>query len=90
MFQLIQLEMTKQRQADLLKKQQEKDKAQAQASKDKPDNANRSRAHKSKGKASHPDQIKSCKRVAEQLEHIMIICYHMIPNLKGTPKMKIF
>ena len=35
--------MTKQRQADVLKKQQEKEraKAQAEASKDKPDNANR-------------------------------------------------
>ena len=53
----VRKEMTKQRQADLLKKQQVKDKAKAQveASKDKPDNANRPRPHKSKGKASHPD-----------------------------------
>ena len=44
-----------------MKKQQEKDrvKAQAEANKDKPDNTNRFRPHKSKGKASHPDQIKS-------------------------------
>ena len=57
----VRKEMTKQRQADVLKKQQEKEraKAQAKASKDKPNNANRSRPHKSKGKASHPDQIKS-------------------------------
>ena len=56
--------MTKQRQADLLKKQQEKDKAKAQAkaSKDKPDNVKTPRAHKSKSKASHPDQIKSSKK----------------------------
>ena len=60
----VRKEMTKKRQADLLKKQQEKDraKAQAEANKDKPDNANRPRAHKSKGKASHPDQIKSSKK----------------------------
>ena len=56
--------MTKKRQVNLLKKQQEKDKvkAQAEAKKDKPDNTNRPRAHKSKGKASHPDQIKSSKK----------------------------
>ena len=60
----VRKEMTKQRQADLLKKQQEKDRARAQAkaSKDKPDNANRPRPHKSKGKASHPDQIKRSKK----------------------------
>ena len=54
--------MTKKRQADLLKKQQEETKAQADAGKDKPHNANRPRAHKSKGKASQPDQIKSSKK----------------------------
>ena len=54
--------MTKERQANVLKKQQEKEraKAQAKASKDKPDNANR--PHQSKGKASHPDKIKSSKK----------------------------
>ena len=47
-----------------MKKQQEKDKAkaQAEANKDKPGNTNRPRAHKSKGKASHPDKIKSSKK----------------------------
>ena len=57
-------EMTKQRQADILKKQQEKEKAKAQAEthKDKTDNANRPKSHKSKGKASHPDQIKRSKK----------------------------
>ena len=62
----VRKEMTKKRQADLLKKQQEKDKAkaQAEANKDKPDNTNRPRAHKSKGKASHPNQIKSSKKDA--------------------------
>ena len=57
-------EITKKRQANLLKKQQEIDqaKAQAKANKDKPDNTNRPRAHKSKSKAFHPDQIKSSKK----------------------------
>ena len=56
--------MTKQRQANVLKKQQEKERAKAQAevSKDKPDNAKRPRLHESKDKASHPDQIKSSKK----------------------------
>ena len=56
----VRKEMTKQRQAEVLKKQQEKKRAktQAEASNDKPDNANRPRLHKPKGKASHPDQIK--------------------------------
>ena len=60
----VRKEMTKQRQANVLKKQQEKERAktQAEASKDNPDNANRPRPHKSKGKASHPDQIKSSKK----------------------------
>ena len=60
----IRKEMTKQRQAEVLKKQQEKErvKAQAKASKDKPDNANRPRLHNSQGKASHPDQIKRSKK----------------------------
>ena len=56
--------MTKQRQADVFKKQQEKErgKSQAKTSKDKPHNVNRPRPHESKGKASHPDQIKSSKK----------------------------
>ena len=60
----VRKEMTKQRQAKVLKKQQEKErtKAQAEANKDKPNNANRPRSHKSKGKASHPDQIKRSKK----------------------------
>ena len=47
-----------------MKKQQGKDRANAQteAYKDKPDTANRPRLHKSKSKASHPDQIKSSKK----------------------------
>ena len=55
---------TKKRQADLLRKQQEKDKAKAQATanKEKPDNTNRPRSHRSKGKATHPDQIKSSNK----------------------------
>ena len=57
-------EMTKKRQADILKKQQETDKAKAQAAanKDKPDNTNKPRSYRSKGKASHPDQIKSSNK----------------------------
>ena len=56
--------MTKQRQAKVLKKQQEKEraKAQAKASKDKSNNAGRPRLHNSKGKASHSDQIKKSKK----------------------------
>ena len=60
--QLIQKERNdKKRQADILKKQQEKDKAkvQAAANKDKPNKTYRPRSHRSKGKAYHPDQIKS-------------------------------
>ena len=60
----VRKEMTKQRQAELLKNQQEKDKAKAQAAanKDKSDNTNRPKPNRSKGKASHPDQIKSSKK----------------------------
>ena len=60
----IRKEMTKQRCADVLKKQQEKEKAKAQAEthKDKTDNANRPKPHKSKGKASNPDQIKRSQK----------------------------
>ena len=65
-LQLISLEkdMTKQKQAEVLKKQQEKEKAKAQAkaNRDKTDDTNKPRAHKPKGKALHPDQIKSSKK----------------------------
>ena len=56
--------MTKQRWADVLKKQQEKEKAKSQAKThmDKTDNANRPKSHRSKGKVSHPDQIKRSKK----------------------------
>ena len=56
--------MTKQRRADVLKKQQEKEKAKPQAEKhkDKIDNANRPKPHKPKGKASDPDQIKRSQK----------------------------
>ena len=79
-------ELTKQRQAQILKNQQEKERAKAQALEDrdkidkangtKPkrptpqpednseniDDTNSPRPQKSKGKASHPDQIKSSKK----------------------------
>ena len=60
----VRKEMTKQRQADVIKRQQEKERAKAQAktNKDKPDNASRPRLHKAKGKAFHLDQIKSSKK----------------------------
>ena len=60
----VRKEMTKQRWADVLKKEQEKEKAKAQAKthKDKTHNANRPKSHKSKGKASHPDQNKRSKK----------------------------
>ena len=76
--------MTRQRQALILKKQQEKERLKAQALEDKVDKASRTkskrptmqpednsentddtnspRPQKSKGKASHPDQIKSSKK----------------------------
>ena len=82
----IRKELTKQRQAQILKNQQEKERAKAKAleDRDKIDKANRNkpkrptaqpednskdiddtnntRPQKSKGKASHPDQIKSLKK----------------------------
>ena len=60
----VRKDMTKQRQAEGLKKQQEREraKAQAKANKDIADNPNRPRSHKPKGEASHPDQIKSSKK----------------------------
>ena len=56
--------MTKQRQAKVLKRQQEKErlKVQAKANRDKLDNTNRLGIHKPKGKASHPDQIKNSEK----------------------------
>ena len=78
--------MTKQRQAQILRNQQEKQRAKAQAleKRDKTDKTNRNkpkrpttqpeynsnnidvtnnpRTHKSKGKASHPDQVKNSKK----------------------------
>ena len=61
---VVRKDMTKQRQAGVLKKQQEKEKAKAQAkaNRDKTDNTNKPRAHKTKSKASHQDQIKSSKK----------------------------
>ena len=55
--------MTKQKQADVLKMQQERERAkpQAEASKDTIDNPHRPMSHKPKGKTSHSDQIKSTK-----------------------------
>ena len=60
----IRKEMTKQRCTDVLKMQQEKDEAKTQAEKhkDKIDNTNRPKPHKSKSKASHPDQIKRSQK----------------------------
>ena len=60
----IRKEMTKQRWADVLKKQQEKEKAKSHAEKhkDKIDNIHRPMPHKSKGKASHPHQIKRSQK----------------------------
>ena len=82
----IRKDLTKQRQAQILKNQQEKERAKAQAlenrektdkmNRNKPkrptaqsednseniDDTNNTRPQKSKGKASHPDQIKSSKK----------------------------
>ena len=75
--------MSKQRQAQLLKNQQEKERAKAQAlenrdktnknktnrstaqledNRDNIDDTNKFRTQKSKGKASHPDQVKNSKK----------------------------
>ena len=93
----IRKELTKQRQAQILKNQQEKERSKAQVleDRDKIDKANRNkpkkptvqpednseniddtnspRPQKSKGKASHPDQIKSLKRVKENLEQVVML-----------------
>ena len=84
--------MTKQRQAEVLKKQQERKRAKAQAKQTKIkliilidlDHINL--------KVKHPTliKLKALKRVEGQLEHIVITDYQMILNLIGTPKMKIF
>ena len=82
----IRKDLTKQRQAQVLKNQQEKERAKAQAlenrdktnkmNRQKPkrptaqpednsdniDNTNNPRTQKSKGKASHPDQVKNSKK----------------------------
>ena len=88
----VRKEMTKQRQAKVLKRQQEKEraKAQAKASKDKPDNADRPRSHNLKAKHPTLIKLKALKRVEGWLEHMMIIGYQMILNLTKTLKMKIF
>ena len=107
-------ELTKQRQAQILKNQQEKERAEAQAleDRDKIDKANRTkpkrstaqpeyngkniddtyspRPQKSKGKASHPDQIKSLKKGAKNLEQVGMLEYQMILHWIWTFKMKIF
>ena len=60
----IRKEMTKQSHTDVLKKLQEKEKAKIQAEKhkNKSDNINKPRPYKSKGKPSHPDQIKRSQK----------------------------
>ena len=87
-------ELTKQRQVQILKNQQEKERAKAQAleDRDKIDKVNRNkpkrptaqpednseniddtnspRPQKSKGKASHPDQIKCSKKGREKFEQV--------------------
>ena len=84
--------MTKKRQANLLKKQQENNKATAQAEANKTNWITQIDLEHTNLKVKHPNLIKSkvLKRVEGQLEHIMPIGYQMIPNLTGTPKMKIF
>ena len=85
-------EMTKQRQAKVLKKQQEKErtKAQAEANKDKPNNANRPRSHQSKVKHPTLIKLKDLKKAAGWLEHMMTIGQQVILNLTETLNLKIF
>ena len=84
--------MTKQRQAEVLKRQQERErsKAQAKATKDKTDNPNRPRSHKPKGKASHPYQIKSSKKGRRMAGTHSDNRLPKHTQSMGTPKMKIF
>ena len=100
----IRKELTKQRQAQTLKNQQEKERAKAQAlenrdkidkgNRDKPkrptaqpednseniDDTDNTRPQKSKGKASHPDQIKSSKKGKEHLEQVVMLGCRIILN----------
>ena len=113
-LQQIQLEKTwKNRQAQILKNQQEKERAKAQAleNRQKTDKANRNkpkrptaqlednsknidmnhtRPQKSKGKASHPDQIKSSKKGKRHLEQVGMLGCQIILHWIQTLMMKIF
>ena len=88
----VRKEMTKQRQADVLKKQQEKERAKAQAEARKINLIMQIGLDHINLKVKHPTliKLKVLKRVEEWLEHIMIIDYQMILNLMGTPKIKTF
>ena len=100
-------EVTKQRQAQILKNQKEKERVKAQAlgDRDKTDKANRNkpkrptaqtedtnnpRPQKSKGKASHPDQIKSSKKGKRKPRTWGNARCQMILHWIQTLKMKIF
>ena len=97
-------ELTKQRQAQVLKNQQEKERLQAQTleNRDNADRESRSRTkrptaqpedngdniddtnsprpQRSKGKASHPDQIKSSKKNRKCLEQeVTLQCLMILP-----------
>ena len=108
-------ELTKQRQAQVLKNQQEKEKLKAQTleNRDNTDRASRTkskismtqpedngeniddtnspRPQRSKGKASHPDQIKSSKKnrkMPRATGNATVQCLMIFPQTQ-TPQMKI-
>ena len=64
----VRKEMTEQRQVDILKQKEKREKAKSQTNnnKDIPNIINRPKPQKSKGKATHPDQIKSSKKGRKQ------------------------
>ena len=84
--------MTKQRQAKVLKRQQEKERAKAQIEAKKINQTMLIDLDYINLKVKHPTliKVKALKRVEGPLQHMMITGYQMILNLIGTPKMKIF
>ena len=84
-------EMTKKKQANLLKEQQEEIEQKPKLKLTKTNLIMEIDLDHTNLKVKHPTLIKSkvLKRAEGLLEYIMIIGYQMIPNLMGTPKMKI-
>ena len=54
------------------------------------DDINNPRTQKSKGKASHPDQVKNSKKGKRTLEHVIMLECQKILHWNQTLKTKIF